>query len=178
MSASIVRRIYCGSLLMAAFAGVGLRTAAFAGVSEIDVRVAAPDTVLVGDPVPIHVVATNHSASNVTRILRMDGEILSRPAFDVAIVNARGQRVWHRRKLPPAIPGAISIFPPGEKVVDLAPGQTLEWSAIWDQRDDAGAPVAAGEYFLTAIIPEASGIQLESVRRRLIILGRPPSRHR
>lgn len=176
MSSSIVRCISCGSLLMAAFAAMSLRTADSAGVSEIDVRVEAPDTVLLGAPVPIHVVATNHSASIVTRILKVDGTILNRPDFDVVIKNASGLRVWHRRKLP-TFPGTVSVFPPGEKIIDLAPGQTLEWWAIWDQRDDAGARVVAGEYFLTAIIPEDPRIQLESgVRRRLIILRLVPPR--
>jgi hypothetical protein len=143
-----------------------------AGVSEIDLHVAAPDTVLAGDLVPIHVIATNPSTSNVTRIFAIDG-MLSRPAFDVGRV-----RVWHRRKLPPAVPGAISIFPPSAKIVDLTPGQTLEWWAVWDQRDDAGARVAAGKYFLTAIVPEESGAHLESAAKTLTILRSVPSRRR
>jgi hypothetical protein len=151
---------------------VGWTTTANSAItSEIDVRVAAPDTVVLGDPVPIHVVATNHSAYNLTRGLKVDGTILSRPDFDVAISDVGGRRLWHRRKLPPPIPGITAIFPPGEKMIDLAPGQTLEWWAVWDQRDDVGTRVAAGGYLLTATIPEDSGIQLESGKRPITIVA-------
>jgi len=170
MAFSLLRRLGRGTCLVTGLALVSVRTADSFTIAGVDVRVEAPDTVLTGELVPIRVVATNHSATTVTTVLRIDGGALSRPAFDVIVSDTRGHRVWHRRKLPPPIPGVVAVFPPGAKIVDLAPGQSVEWWAVWDQRDDAGVPVAEGEYFLSAVIPDDFGMRMASERRQLTIL--------
>ena len=99
-----------------------------------------PDTVHVGDSVPITLRVTNTGRRPAT--LYSQG----RPtAFDILVAKADGKLVWHR--LNDAVISAVL------EVRELAPGEVLEFTDSWDQRDDGGHVVAAGEYRVTGVLP-------------------------
>lgn len=93
-----------------------------------------------GVPVRIHLRLVNPSDQPANLALQ------GRPAaFDIVVTDRKGGPVWRRLE--------------GEVVVavlqlrSLGPGEAVEFEAMWDQRDQAGVPVPAGEYLVTGQVP-------------------------
>ncbi len=67
------------------------------------------------------------------------------PAFDFRVLTETGTEVWRR------LDGvAISLI---LQPATVGPGETLEFTEHWDQRDQSGRPVGPGSYRAQAILP-------------------------
>ena len=116
-----------------------------------------PGTVHVGDSVPITLRVTNTGSKPAT--LYSQG----RPtAFDILVAKPDGKLVW--RRLNHAVISAVL------QVRELAPGEVVEFTGSWDQRQDDGQGVPAGEYRVTGILPTDPPAQLRSRPALLRIL--------
>lgn len=118
-----------------------------------------PDTVRAGEAVPITLRLTNAGDEP------LELELRGRPiAFDVVVEDARGDVVWRRLE--------GEMVPAILQVRTLPPGDGLELTAEWDQRDREGEPVPPGVYTLRGTLPEARTGPLETPPATLRVL--PP----
>jgi len=116
-----------------------------------------PRTVHAGDSVPITLRVINEGRKRAT--LYSQG----RPtAFDIEVAGTDGRLVWHR--LNQAVISKVL------QVRELKPGEFLEFSDVWQQRDDSGRMVPAGEYRVTGVLPTDPPAQLRSEPAELRIL--------
>lgn len=92
-----------------------------------------PERVSAGEPVPVVLRAENVSGGTLD--LYLQGRTV---AFDVVVTDAGGRVVWRRLE--------GEIVPAILRMETLEPGAALELDARWDQRSDAGEPVAPGRY--------------------------------
>jgi hypothetical protein len=86
-----------------------------------------------GTPVPFILTIANVSGRPLDLYLR--GRTI---AFDIVVLDSAGTAIWRRLE--------GEIIPAVLRLEILAPGQLLDLSDEWDQRDDAGRPVSAGRY--------------------------------
>lgn len=119
------------------------------------VELELPATVAPGTLVPITIRARNDEAQPAA--LSLTGNPV---AVDIIVHNAGGTEVW--RRLRGTIVSAML------QVANLQPGESLDFAQAWDQRDNAGRRVAAGEYLVQGILPGPNGA-LASEPRRLVI---------
>jgi hypothetical protein len=99
-----------------------------------------PDTVRVGEVVPIVLRLTNTSEKSITVYLG------GRPvAFDIIVSRRDGTPVWRR------LEGAV--IPAILQVRQLAPGEVLEFRDSWSQRTSQGQSSGPGEYLVTGVLP-------------------------
>ena len=104
----------------------------------------APDEVRAGDPVPITLHVENISDGP------LDLYLTGRPiAFDLVVTGPDGAVVW--RRLEGEVVSAIL------RLETLDPGETLVLEDRWDQRSDAGEPVAPGLYRVHGELPAEDG---------------------
>ena len=103
-------------------------------------RVHAPTSVHVGEPVPIELVLTNRTEHPIT--LSLQGRPL---AFDITVSREDGSVIW--RRLEGQVVSAILA------VRELAPAQSLTFSATWDGRLADGRPAGPGRYRLSGRLP-------------------------
>ena len=116
-----------------------------------------PDSVHAGDSVPITLRVTNEGRKPAP--LYSQG----RPtAFDIVVARADGQVIW--RRLERAVISAVL------QVRELRPGEFLEFTDVWQQRDDSGRIVPAGEYRVTGVFPTDPPAELRSEPAKLRIL--------
>ncbi|HEX5726247.1 MAG TPA: BsuPI-related putative proteinase inhibitor [Longimicrobiaceae bacterium] len=103
-------------------------------------RAQVPAQARAGEPVPIKLRLTNTGAA--PREVYLTGRTVT---FDVVVERAGGEVVWRR------LEGETvqSIL----QVRTLAPGESLEFDASWDQRTNAGEPVPPGDYVVRGILP-------------------------
>ncbi|HEV8150963.1 MAG TPA: BsuPI-related putative proteinase inhibitor [Gemmatimonadales bacterium] len=66
------------------------------------------------------------------------------PTADFRVFNARGRQVWSLLQGRIML-GSLRLYP-------LAAGQRLSFRHSWNQRDDAGKPVPAGDYLLRGVL--------------------------
>jgi len=109
-------------------------------VAPLRFEIILPDTVRLGEPVPITLRLTNPSQKSATVYLAGRP-----PAFDIVVTRTDGTPVWRRLKA--AVISAIL------QVRVLAPGEALKFSETWRQQDDRGRAVQPGEYRVTGILP-------------------------
>jgi hypothetical protein len=130
-----------------------LTTAFYA--DSMTVELSVPDHVRPGEPVPLTVRATNRGTAPATLYLR------GRPiAFDVIVTDARGKMVWRR------LQGATIAMV--LQVRELKPGESLILEDTWQQRSNAGAAVAPGEYHLKAqLLTDTEPLETASVSLRI-----------
>jgi len=117
----------------------------------------APDSVRVGEPVPIVLRVTNVTERQV------EAHFLGRViAFDVVIAREDGTVVWRRLERA-TVPGILQV-----KV--LAPGQTLEFKDVWAQRSSGGVPTPPGTYVVRGLLPsdDPAPRRTPDVRLRII----------
>ena len=126
---------------------------------QLRVRLVSPADVRAGETVPLMVQLENTGKRPLDLYLR------GRPiAFDVVVSDRRGALVWQRLR------GAI--VPAIVQLRTIEPGTTLELEGTWDQRDDAGKPVAPGEYLLRASVLTDQPLPIESASTMLRIASR------
>jgi hypothetical protein len=66
------------------------------------------------------------------------------PSADFRISDSRGRLVWSRLRGQTLL-GALRLFP-------LDAGKSLSFREMWNQRTDAGRPVAPGEYLIRGVL--------------------------
>ena len=103
-------------------------------------RVELPPHARIGARVPFTLVIENRGPEPVP--LGLTGRPI---AFDVIVTAADGAEVW--RRLRGRVVAAVL------QVRLLGPGEVMELAGEWDQRDDAGRPVAPGTYRVRAVVP-------------------------
>lgn len=119
------------------------------------VELEVPSTVRSGEPVPmtLRVVNTGSQPAHLT--------LTGRPAaFDIVVSRTDGSEVWSRLH--------EAVIPMVLQLVVVQPAERLEFGHVWDQRDNAGDPVAPGRYRVRGILP-AEELYLESEPRTLVI---------
>jgi len=120
---------------------------------ELDLQV--PDTVRIGDPVPIVLTITNRTTRRLALYLR--GREIT---FDVTVSRPGGALVW--RKL------EGEVIPAIVRLEELAPGAVLTVRDSWHQRDQAGRPVPPGEYQVgVEVLTEGQPLRAPAVRLRI-----------
>lgn len=116
---------------------------------SIRFQVVVPESVRVGEPVPIVLRLTNTADRPLTLYLQ------GRPiAFDVTVRRSDRSIVW--RRLEGQVVSAILA------VRQLEPGGTLEFEERWRQVSNDGKPVSPGEYSVTGSLPTDRPTPLES----------------
>ena len=106
---------------------------------SLRLSVVAPGEVRAGETVPIILRAVNTSDRPLDLYLR--GRTI---AFDVVVTRADGDTVWRRLE--------GQIIPAILQLRTLAPRETLELRADWDQSDNRGRRVSAGVYTVRALL--------------------------
>jgi hypothetical protein len=101
-------------------------------------RLEVPASVRVGTSVSFKLTLQNTGKRPVT--LTLGG----RPAYDVVVTTPEGQEIW-RWSHGEAIQQIIERKP-------LKPKETLEFAAVWEQRDNAGTPVPSGMYQVRGLL--------------------------
>jgi intracellular proteinase inhibitor BsuPI len=126
-------------------------------LGQMKLELALPDTVQSGQAVTITLRVINQSQEAAS--LYSQG----RPtAFDLVISRPGGTQVWSRLKK--AV--IVSVL----QIRELAPGQVLEFTDSWDQRDDTGRLVPPGDYSVVGILPTDPPDQLRSPPETLHIV--------
>ena len=83
------------------------------------------------------------------------------PSADFRISDSRGRLVWSRLRGQTLL-GALRLFP-------LDAGKNLSFREVWNQRTDAGRPVAPGEYLIRGVLLTDDPEGLASPPARLLI---------
>jgi hypothetical protein len=103
-------------------------------------EIVVPDSVRVGEPVPVTLRLTNTGSKQLTVYL------LGRPiAFDLTVRRLDGTVVW-RRLEGEVVPAILAVR-------QLEPGATLEFEEVWPQVSNAGEAVPPGDYRVTGALP-------------------------
>jgi hypothetical protein len=108
----------------------------------------APAAVRAGEEVPVAVTLVNRGAAPAS---------VAAVQPDLVVTRADGGEVWRRSRHEPAAQTASTT---------LRPQEMRGSGYAWNQRDDAGRPVPAGEYRIRA---EARALKLASEGRVLMI---------
>ena len=103
------------------------------------VEIVVPPDVAVGDPVPITLRIANVTARPLE--LHLQGRTAT---FDL-VVRRGGTVVWRRLENE----SVLAIL----QLRTLAPGEALELTETWNQRDRGGEPVGAGDYTVSGSVP-------------------------
>ena len=144
-----------GLLWVALLVGYTPKDGMGSGASALALGLEVPAGVHVGTPVSFKLTVQNTSNRPVT--LTLGG----RPAYDVVVTTPDGQEVW-RWSHGEAIQQIIERKP-------LKPKETLEFAAVWGQRDNAGIPVPAGTYRVQGVVHLESPEQLHTEPKSLHI---------
>jgi hypothetical protein len=115
-----------------------------------------PVEVAMGVPVPFMLTLENVSGRPLDLYLR--GRTI---AFDIVVLDTAGATIWRRLE--------GEMIPAVLRLETLAPGQVLELSGQWDQRDNAGRPVRAGDYTAYGeLLTEAAPLRTGTVTLRIV----------
>ena len=82
-----------------------------------------------------------------------------RPPHDFVITTADGEEVWHWKC------AKIILLPLDRKT--LQPGEELEFTGEWEQVDNRGEPVPAGDYLIRGVLKMESPERLVTPRHKL-----------
>jgi len=116
----------------------------------------APARARRGEPVPLVFIVTNVGRTPLT--LQLLGRT---PSADFRISDSRGRLVWSLLRGQTLL-GALRLFP-------LDPGKSLSFREVWNQRTDAGRPVAPGKYLIRGVLLTDDPKGLASPPARLLI---------
>jgi hypothetical protein len=109
-----------------------------------------------GTPVPFTLTVENVSGRPLDLYLR--GRTI---AFDIVVLDLDGVPVWRRLE--------GEVIPAVLRLESLAPGQLLELSDEWNQRDNAGRPVSAGNYSAYGeVLTEGAPLRAAHVPLRIV----------
>jgi hypothetical protein len=126
-----------------------------AGAPALTLWLEVPAGGRVGEPVPLKVKVQN--TSNGPTEVTFGG----RPAYDFAVTKPDGLEVWrwsHGQ-------GIQAIL----ELKTLKPGETVEFVAEWEQRDNEGQPVPAGTYWVRGVVHLEPPERLETAPKSLRI---------
>jgi hypothetical protein len=116
----------------------------------------APARSATGTPLPYTLTVENVSGRALDLYLR--GRTI---AFDIVVLNTAGVPVWRRLE--------GEVIPAILRLETLAPGQLLELSDRWDQRDNAGRTVPAGDYSAYGeVLTEGAPLRTPNVTLRIV----------
>jgi hypothetical protein len=114
-----------------------------------------PTAIRAGATVPITLRVENRDSKPTHLYLR--GRTI---AFDVIVTAADGDSVWRR------LEGAL--IPAIIQAKTLAPGETLELRARWNQRTNAGKAIVPGRYTMRGVLlTDAAPLETPSVELRI-----------
>jgi Intracellular proteinase inhibitor len=99
----------------------------------------APARVRTDERVPLVFTVTNAGRTILT--LQLLGRT---PTADFQVSDTHGRLVWSKLHGQTML-GSLQLFP-------LEPGKHLSFRHTWDQRTDAGRPVAEGEYLVRGVL--------------------------
>jgi len=116
----------------------------------------APARARSGEPVPLVFTVTNVGRMPLT--LQLLGRT---PSADFRISDSRGRPVWSLLRGQTLL-GALRLFP-------LDAGKSLAFREKWNQRTDAGRPVAPGKYLIRGVLLTDDPKGLASPPARLLI---------
>lgn len=109
-------------------------------VSQPSVKLVLPPEVRLGDTVAITLRVRNHGSRPLE--LQLPG----RPAaFDIVVTGPDGAEIWRR------LHGAVTAS--ALMLVQLAPGESRDFTVDWVQVDNAGRQVGPGTYSVRGILP-------------------------
>jgi hypothetical protein len=125
------------------------------GQDSLVVQIELPREVPAGQRIPIQLRVENVSGRALDLYLR-GREI----AFDVTVSRAQGETVWRRLE--------GEIIPAIVQVKSLAPRETLELRAEWNQRTNRGQAVGPGLYAVRgALLTESGSLETAPVQLRI-----------
>ena len=124
-------------------------------VHPLALELQVPLDVPLGMPVPLKLILKN------TGDQRVEVALGGRPAYDFAITRPDGTEIW-RGMHGQAVQQILAL-------VALSPGQELEFTAEWPQRDNAGTPVPAGAYEVRGLLNLEPPARLETSTTPLYI---------
>lgn len=118
-------------------------------------RLTTPESARSGARIRFSLTLTNNAAERIDFYLR-GREI----AFDIVVVAADETIVWRRLQ--------GEIIPAIVQIRALAPRETLDLMAHWDQRSNGGTRVAPGDYTVRAsLLTEGDPLEAPPVRIRI-----------
>lgn len=127
--------------------------------AALRLEIVVPPEVGSGERVPIVLRARN--TGEVPLELYLRGRTI---AFDIVVARDDGAVVWQRLRSQ-TIPAIL-------RVETLAPGQSLELSADWDQRTNDGKAAPSGRYAVQGILPTDAPEPLKTAPAALRITPR------
>lgn len=161
----------CIGVLVAASAAMGRLDAQASNTKDLELTIEFPDTIRIGEPTPMHLVAINRAQYVMRLDLTSTTRERGRPSFDIVVVDSTGNPVWHRAAFQRSpLPNHREVPLGARNQVELVEGASLHWWAVWDQRSDSGELVRAGKYRITGLVPEDDGQRLQTLTRTLTIL--------
>lgn len=114
-----------------------------------------PSQVRLGDLVPLKLKVKN--TSNKSLQLTLGG----RPAHDFIVTKPDGTEVWSWRH--------GQVVQQILQILTLLPGEELEFTAQWDQKDNDRKPVPAGSYRMRGVLHSEPPQKLETELKTLLI---------
>ena len=121
-------------------------------------EIVLPESVRVGEPVPVTLRLTNTGDKPLTIYLQ------GRPiAFDVTVRRFDGTVIW--RRLEGEVISAILA------VRQLEPGASLEFEEVWRQVSNTGESVPPGDYRITGALPTDAPEPLRTLPASLRIVS-------
>jgi len=121
----------------------------------IVLQLSLPNESRVGSAVPLVLALRNTTALPLE--LGLQGRTI---VFDVIVTGPSGSEIWsrlHGQFLPAILQLRV-----------LQPGEVLELSDHWDQRDNAGRPVPPGSYQVQGVLPTEARV-MRSDSKALVI---------
>ena len=123
--------------------------------------------------VTLHALETARPGRSIPITMRIENRsveplelyLLGREAtYDFTVTASNGDPVWRRLE--------DEIVPAILRVEVLEPGQVLEFRDSWDQRDNAGEPVAPGSYTIRGTVLTDGSATIESPAIPVRITGK------
>lgn len=154
-----------GTMLAVVLCGTGPLAAQEAPMTPVApgdslrLRLEAPDTVAVSDPVRLRLVVEN--ATDAVVPLYLTGRPV---AVDVEVLDEDGALVW--RLLEGQVVSMVL------QIRELDPGERLAFEAVWDQRTNAGRQVPPGVYRVRGLLPTDQRTPLATPYVELVITAR------
>jgi hypothetical protein len=130
-----------------------------------------PDTVSVGDVVPIRLLVTNRGGDSARLLLETDTKRRGAVVFDVRVLDEAGRSVWQRIRLPQKTDPRFEIAIAGGGTEHALPpsGEYVLWGTR-DLRDGKGAPVPPGRYRIISALSVGPRDSLTAPERSLHVL--------
>jgi len=126
--------------------------------SQLRLTLEAPARTRLGRPVPLLFEVENAGKASVT--LQLQGR---EPTADFVVSDLGGRVTWSLLRGQVML-GSLRLYP-------LAAGRRLRFRHVWNQRDNIGKPVAAGDYLVRGVLitDTPGGLASPSARLRIML---------